>query len=328
MRVVGSKHHHAREAFDAGVLRAGVAVLIRHQPNNGHDPNAYEVLCADYRIGHISRFAAAILRAARAPAVMSSVVSSVWQDGKSLEIRIAFNTGIESAPANFRLGTPTAADSGIYAIVNVYDMRAYIGKSKDMEQRRRQHLAKLQRGLHPSWSLQADWRNSPQRFAFVTVKAVSVDLLDSQEILALKTYGTNDIALGYNQGEGFSPISDPSPEAEPDSEGGDSAQENTPNTGGQRPASDTGREAISGSAAKQPNRPFAQVLQPPTSGTPPLRRTQSGPRRAPKPAGCGCVVMLVPLLAGLSMAFASMTVTRRRPAEPVVTALAPLEAER
>ena len=212
MRIVGVSYYAAKEAMNAGLLRENAAVSIVHEPTNTHDSNAHAAYCGPYKLGHVPRYAAKLFRAARVPSPIKGLVALTRGPSAALEIRLQIGAGIDTAPRRHSLEASSSSASGIYAIVNVFNMRAYIGRANNMENRRREHLAALQQGKHFSPQLLADWRAHRQRFAFVVVKQVASHRLDSEESKHIDLYGTNDSALGYNQGTGFSPgnRSDPS----------------------------------------------------------------------------------------------------------------------
>lgn len=208
MRVVGIKHYDAEAARAAGVLRDGASVSIAHEPGNRYDPNAHTVHCGSYKLGHVPRFAAQLLGTAPTRSPISCVVTAVLDSADGLEIRLRMESGIQAAPDADALEAVASSQSGVYAIVNVVDMRAYIGQGQSMEQRRQAHLALLRRGTHFSSRLQADWRQWPERFAFVVLNQAAQTQLNYEEMRAIRLYGTNDLALGYNQGGGFAPGND------------------------------------------------------------------------------------------------------------------------
>jgi len=211
MRIVGVNYYAAHEAHRAGLLHEDVSVSIVHEPTNTHDQNAHAVYCGPHKLGHVPRFAAKLFRAARVPSPITGRITWVRGSVNTLELRLRIEHGIESSPSRHAMGVARSSASGIYAIVNAFDMRAYIGQAFNMEKRRREHLAALQQGKHSSPRLLADWREYPQRFAFVVVKPAPPPRLDLEESKFIYLYGTNDSALGYNQGQGFAPGSQSDP---------------------------------------------------------------------------------------------------------------------
>lgn len=76
-----------------------------------------------------------------------SVINSTRPKIQKFCKAIADNQQIEFAPTS----------PGVYVILNTLTMRAYIGKSTNIERRWQQHRSALNRGTHHNSKLQADW---------------------------------------------------------------------------------------------------------------------------------------------------------------------------
>lgn len=89
-----------------------------------------------------------------------------------------------------------AVRTGVYCIYSK-SFATYIGQSKDIGKRLRQHISDLKAGRHHNALLQADWNdNGPTYFAFHQIETCTEELLDEREhfyICAYKTY-----EYGYN----------------------------------------------------------------------------------------------------------------------------------
>jgi len=89
-----------------------------------------------------------------------------------------------------------AGRTGVYCIYSK-SFATYIGQSKDIGKRLRQHISDLKAGRHHNALLQADWNdNGPTYFAFHQIETCTEELLDEREhfyICAYKTY-----EYGYN----------------------------------------------------------------------------------------------------------------------------------
>jgi hypothetical protein len=204
-------------------------------------------------------------------------------------------------PDRHGLGIPVGNRSGVYAIVNVGDMRAYIGKAQDVERRRREHVAALQRGKHGSRRLQADWSKSRHTIGFVVLKYLPVDLLDAEEIRSIKAYGTNDAALGYNQGEGFSPLG----ESKEQSNGNRKRQRGAGQPGAGSAAPRGASDADNGGVDVDDERVGGNSLAGVSAKTEPdavAPDKPAGPAASRKPSGCGCLAAIVPFLCGVVLA--------------------------
>ena len=283
MRVVGIKHYDAQKARATGVLREGALVSIAHEPGNRHDRNAHAVHCGPYKLGHVPRFAAQLLGIARRRSPISCVVTAVLDSADGLEIRLRVDSGIRSAPGPYALEAVASSQSGVYAIVNVVDMRAYIGQGQSMEQRRQSHLSLLRRGTHFSSRLQGDWRQWPQRFALVVLKQAAQSKLNYEEMRAIRLYGTNDLALGYNQGGGFAPSND-----SPNRRRG--VSETSGQLFGSEGDDDVGRRQNGPGLRPQQDGKGARVGVAPAART---NRPASPQKVGPRAASGGCMVVLV-----------------------------------
>jgi hypothetical protein len=287
MRIVGLNYYAAHEAHRAGVLHEDVAVSIVHEPTNTHDRNAHAVFCGPHKLGHVPRFAAKLFRAARVPSPIKGRITAVRGSVNTLEIRVRIENGIESSPSRHVISATRSSASGIYAIVNAFDMRAYIGQAFDMEKRRREHLAALQQGTHFSPRLLADWRQHPQRFAFVVLKPAAPHRLDLEESKFIDLYGTNDSELGYNQGMGFAPGSqaDPSGTSARSATAAHSTRPDEVRSGGRR--TDALLSPDAEPASWEPGPSAAGRPRTTTRPTPPHSRQRATPR------GGGCLMMML-----------------------------------
>lgn len=89
---------------------------------------------------------------------------------------------------------------GIYAIVHNLTGRTYVGQSRNIEKRQRQHLHGLETGIHHNWRLQRDWDESSfNPYTFKVIYKLNYpdkyddeelkDILDLLEWKFLETYG-------------------------------------------------------------------------------------------------------------------------------------------
>lgn len=92
-------------------------------------------------------------------------------------------------------------ESGIYALVNRENGKRYVGRSVDLEKRRKTHLWALKNGRHANNHLQRAW-NQGQRFDFVILEKCPVDQCNEREIYWIAYYDAMNVAKGYNQCEG------------------------------------------------------------------------------------------------------------------------------
>lgn len=85
-----------------------------------------------------------------------------------------------------------AVECGIYRIVNLETNRSYIGKSKNMPARLRQHFHQLKYGKHPCKPLQEDYdRLGREYFDKQVLDSCKVDELHDKEVHWHKEYAGN-----------------------------------------------------------------------------------------------------------------------------------------
>lgn len=89
--------------------------------------------------------------------------------------------------------------SGIYCISNNINGKKYIGQSKNIRRRIKDHVRKLNGGIHQNTHLQRAWdAHGEQNFSFSIVAEVSVVNLDEAERHYISTLKTTDSSFGYN----------------------------------------------------------------------------------------------------------------------------------
>jgi hypothetical protein len=209
MRLTGLRYWQASSAMSAGAVREGYALWFEQAGVNvrvdaGERETSYRAYCGTYHLGHMPHFASELLRAARVSRSIGGRVRTLNGSGAKLEIDAVIHSPLVHAPPGHTLNCQQIEGGGIYAIVNVRDMRAYVGKTKNFNRRRKQHLSNLQNGVHPQIQLQSDWLLTPDAFAFVVVDESPEDA-KKKEAYRIFIYGTQDPSIGYNFGDGFSP---------------------------------------------------------------------------------------------------------------------------
>ena len=279
MHVVGLRYENAGGALAAGALVAGNKVTFRHKYVSAEHPDAYAAYCSRYKIGFMPRFGSRLLQAAGHSSPVTSVIRSVSGSGRDLSVVVDVDSPFQVAPDACSMLRPTRNGHGVYAIVNVRNMKVYIGSTGNFEARRKQHLHELEKGSHFSHTLQRDWHADSRAFAFVIVHDAPADLA-AEEQKCKYIYSTENPAVGYNQGGGFSPPVQPR-YASPQQTASSAPFVNTS-------ARQTSYEyaANAGTAKTQPGGSFSNPSTPP---------------RTPSPANqqSGCMVMAAITLAGL-----------------------------
>ena len=89
--------------------------------------------------------------------------------------------------------------AGIYALVNKDNGKIYVGRTVDLEKRKKTHFWMLSKNRHPNCHLQRAW-NQGQRFDFVVLEECEACQCNEREIYWIAYYDT--MKNGYNQCEG------------------------------------------------------------------------------------------------------------------------------
>lgn len=88
---------------------------------------------------------------------------------------------------------------GIYCIINKVNNKKYIGKSKQLDIRERQHFNRLEKGNHYNNYLQHAYNKyGKENFQFEILEVVSEEKLNERECYYIKKYNTTDSHFGYN----------------------------------------------------------------------------------------------------------------------------------
>lgn len=207
MRLVGLRYWDANAAMTAKAVRVGSQITFQQAGDDAHTdvgekPTSFRAYRSRYHLGHMPHFASTLLRSAGVSSGITGYVNAISGAKRTLEITVGIRSPLETAPKGHTLHCPQGTGSGVYAVVNVRDMRAYIGQSANLDRRRQEHLRLLTSGHHPKTGLQKDWQEQPDAFAFVVVDADATNL-EEAERYRIYIYGTTDAKQGYNQGEGF-----------------------------------------------------------------------------------------------------------------------------
>ena len=92
----------------------------------------------------------------------------------------------------------TRPPSGIYKIINLFNNKVYIGQSKNIWNRRKQHWTALYHNHHENAQMQKDWNKYSKYFRFEVVEYCDISALNDREKYWIDYY--NSIEDGYNQG--------------------------------------------------------------------------------------------------------------------------------
>ena len=89
---------------------------------------------------------------------------------------------------------PKYKGAAIYGIVNIDDMKIYIGKTKNVQNRAKQHLAALESGKHANKALQRDEEKYLRFLVLYNVPDQEIKYMNLLE----KIYMLGSIYRGYN----------------------------------------------------------------------------------------------------------------------------------
>ena len=154
--VVGLKHY----GFSAQViteLQSGYKLTLYEDPMNPHDKNAVSVHVLAKHIGYISRVDAPIISAAlknKTSAISINLVdtaSKIMPDNANFPVSIVIER--EGEPQS-SWSIPNGECAGIYCLQSADKKSNYIGQSKNVNKRLKQHCRDLFLGIHANYKLQ------------------------------------------------------------------------------------------------------------------------------------------------------------------------------
>lgn len=89
--------------------------------------------------------------------------------------------------------------SGIYYIKNKVNNKIYIGQTKDIDGRRKEHKRDLKANRHVNWHLQKAFEKyGDSNFEFGILEYCEIDELDNKEVYYINKYKTMNRDKGYN----------------------------------------------------------------------------------------------------------------------------------
>ncbi len=89
--------------------------------------------------------------------------------------------------------------SGIYKIENVVNNKIYIGRSKNIDRRIKQHRTELRQQKHGNRYLQNSWnKHGEGNFLFTVIEYCDIPLLEEREIYWISEYKSTDRTIGFN----------------------------------------------------------------------------------------------------------------------------------
>lgn len=88
--------------------------------------------------------------------------------------------------------------SGIYRIVNKNNNKCYVGQTKNLGPRHRQHWGELRLGHHSNQYLQDDWNKDSAYFKFEILEKCPLEQLNERERYWIQFYDSTNREKGYN----------------------------------------------------------------------------------------------------------------------------------
>lgn len=89
--------------------------------------------------------------------------------------------------------------SGIYCIENLINEKKYIGLTKDVTRRKREHYNLLRKNKHNNRHLQFAWNlYGEENFKFYIIEECSIEMLSDKEEYYIAKYNSDNEQYGYN----------------------------------------------------------------------------------------------------------------------------------
>lgn len=211
--IQGLIHYFGWRELRAGNLKQGAEIYLLLEPNNKHDPNAVEVHLGKTgaKLGYIPKTQAIwisnLLRrqyelkgsVIKASKVIENYIYCV------IEVELPFGCQTHKSYTEIKLDLMRYdKKSGIYEIYCKETRKRYIGSSKNIGKRFKEHIDKLIRNKHHSSKLQSDWNQYlADSFEFGIVEEVN-DINRLIEIEQVYINKFDSVKNGYN----ISPLAD------------------------------------------------------------------------------------------------------------------------
>lgn len=167
LSVKGTSYYKAAELLKDGTLSSGLAIQLKHQPDNPHDKNAVAVLLkmTGAMLGHISKELApkyaALIDSGKI--IEASIASIDGNDTRiDISVRVVYEQSDELLAEKhssrlWRSASVLPTEIGVYAIRNIESGRRYIGSSNNIKDRVHSHIRELSLGCHANHVLQSDF---------------------------------------------------------------------------------------------------------------------------------------------------------------------------
>ena len=171
LSIQGMWAYQAQEEHAKGNVFIGAAVHLVREPDNPHDKNAVEIrlLKNGSKLGYIPRMQSLWLSKILADggkysATICHIGQRTYRGKKQIHANVEIDVDdsprleAQAGSQDFRRACESElGKSGIYSIINLQNRKMYIGSSRNIGMRWKEHLRNLQNNCHHSQKLQKDW---------------------------------------------------------------------------------------------------------------------------------------------------------------------------
>lgn len=205
MRIQGTRYYCALSEFSAGRLKNGARLKLKHESDNPKDLSAISIsnLSTGAKLGYAARELAPFIRSLLLRGISyECTIGTIKSSGDSIEIdcNLNFNGNIPTSSFDTTDNSPA-----VYAIINLANMKTYVGHTMNLRTRFSEHKKQLDVGKHFSSPMRADWlKYGTERFATAVLKRGGEEAeLKGAEREAINRIGSYESINGYNDSDGW-----------------------------------------------------------------------------------------------------------------------------